>query len=115
MKAAVDGGGDGSGAPVCSSKTKLTVQKQVISEETLSANAASAEQNPGGATIMPLLLLLLFSFVESNNNNNNKEEKEETVTEYSSAFINVSWVEPDRQVRGRSPPQRKCFRFFTRK
>ena len=56
---------------------------------------------------MPLLLLLLFSFVESNNNNNNKEEKEETVTEYSSAFINVSWVEPDRQVRARSQKMTK--------
>ena len=66
---------------------------------------------------MPLLLLLLFSFVESNNNNNNnKEEKEETVTEYSSAFINVSWVEPDRQVRARSQKMtKKCLRFFTRK
>ena len=49
---------------------------------------------------MPLLLLLLLSSsVESNTNNNNKEETEEAVTEYSSAFINVSWVEMDRQVK----------------
>ena len=53
--------------------------------------------------IMPLLLLLLLSSAESNNNkNNNKEETEETVTEYSSAFINVSWVELDRQVKART-------------
>ena len=45
---------------------------------------------------MLLLLLLLLSSVESNTN---KEEIEEAVTEYSSAFINVSWVELDRQVK----------------
>ena len=43
---------------------------------------------------MPLLLLLLLSSAESNN-----EETEEAVKEYSSAFINVSWVEPDHQVK----------------
>ena len=48
---------------------------------------------------MPLLLLLLLSSVESNNNNSKEEKKEEAVTEYSSAFINVSWVEMDRQVK----------------
>ena len=48
---------------------------------------------------MPLLLLLLLSSAESNNN----EETEEAVKEYSSAFINVSWVEPDRQVKAGEP------------
>ena len=49
---------------------------------------------------MPLLLLLLLSSsVESNTNNDKKEETEEAVTEYSSAFINVSWVDMDRQVK----------------
>jgi len=47
---------------------------------------------------MPLLLLLLLSSVESNTNNSEEEKKEEAVMEYSSAFINVSWVEVDRQV-----------------
>ena len=49
---------------------------------------------------MPLLLLLLLSSsAESSTNNSKEEKKEEAVTEYSSAFINVSWVEMDRQVK----------------
>ena len=82
------------------------------------ANAAAA-QNPGGPiVIMPLLLLLLLSSVESNTNNSKEEKKEEAVMEYSSAFINVSWVEVDRQVKAgahKVPYITNCCRFCTRK
>ena len=63
---------------------------------------------------MPLLLLLLLSSAESNNNN---EETEEAVTEYSSAFINVSWVELDRQVKAGEPKYlfTNWRRFYTRR
>ena len=95
MEAEVGGGSHGWGASLQQTSKLTVVQKQVITGRKPAANAAAAQ-----ILIMPLLLLLLLSSsVESNTNNNNKEETEEAVTEYSSAFINVSWVEMDRQVK----------------
>ena len=68
---------------------------------------------------MPLLLLLLLSSsAESSTNNSKEQKKEEAVTEYSSAFINVSWVEVNRQVKAgahKVPYIINCCRFCTRK
>ena len=47
---------------------------------------------------MPLLLLLLLSSAEASSRNKKEEVEEETVTEYYSAFINITWVDNDRQV-----------------
>ena len=66
---------------------------------------------------MPLLLLLLLSSAEASSRNKKEEVEEETVTEYYSAFINITWVDNDRQVNSIEVIDQKlttCCRFLTR-
>ena len=67
---------------------------------------------------MPLLLLLLLSSAEASSRNKKEEVEveEETVTEYYSAFINITWVDNDRQVNSIEVIDQKlttCCRFLT--
>ena len=64
---------------------------------------------------MPLLLLLLLSSAEASSRNKKEEVEEETVTEYYSAFINITWVDNDRQVNSIEVIDQKlttCCRFL---
>ena len=66
---------------------------------------------------MPLLLLLLLSSAEASSRNKKEEVEEETVTEYYSAFINITWVDNDRQVNSIEVIDQKLTtycRFLTR-